>query len=207
MGIFGDRSSSRIRKQNKVWLLMAEAGGQEVGMMTYRIEGQGKNLVSTSFYPGDSTGRYLLLEWLARHADQVKDVELKLPPFLQPETWLPDLNMCVAAAEPPMARVIDVCALGGMQTGSGRFAARITDPYCPWNDGVYAFESTEGALRVSPTASADCSLTIQGLTALVYGTHEPGDFSLRGWGEPSPAVQASMRAMFPPKLPYLHEVF
>ena len=44
-------------------------------------------------------------------------------------------------------------------------------------------------------------------TALVYGTHDPDDFAIRGWGNPSPAVQAIMRAMFQPMTPYLHEYF
>jgi hypothetical protein len=42
---------------------------------------------------------------------------------------------------------------------------------------------------------------------LMYGTHDPDDFAIRGWGNPSPAVQAIMRAMFPPMTPYLHEYF
>jgi hypothetical protein len=45
------------------------------------------------------------------------------------------------------------------------------------------------------------------LTALVYGTHDPDDFAIRGWGDPSPAVQAAMRGVFPPLVPHLHERF
>jgi hypothetical protein len=54
---------------------------------------------------------------------------------------------------------------------------------------------------------ADCNLTIQALAALVYGTHDPEDFAIRGWGNPSPEVQAVMREMFPPMQPHLHEYF
>jgi hypothetical protein len=50
-------------------------------------------------------------------------------------------------------------------------------------------------------------LSIQGLSALVYGAHDPGDFPIRGWSDRSPEVQATMRAMFPRKLAYLHEWF
>jgi predicted acetyltransferase len=207
MGLFGPGLAAAIRKANRSWLLVAEVDGEEVGMMTYRIEGQGKNLVSRAFFPVDTRGRYLLLEWMARHADQVKDIELKLPPSMQPETWLPDLNVKISAGYPPMGRVIDVRGLEGMQTGNARFTARITDVHCPWNAGTFAFESTEGVLHITATTEAECNLTIQGLTALVYGAHGPADFTLRGWGDPSPAVQARMRTLFPAMLPYLHEVF
>ena len=54
---------------------------------------------------------------------------------------------------------------------------------------------------------ADCALSIQGLSALVYGAHDPGDFQVRGWGDPSPDTLATMRVMFPQKLAYLHEWF
>lgn len=207
MGLFGIGAAHAVRKANRVWLLVAEVDGEEVGMMTYRIEGQGKNLVSRAFFPVDTRGRYLLLEWLARHADQVKDIELKLPPSMQPETWLPDLNVKIAAGYPPMGRVVDVAGLEGMQSGNARFTAGITDAHCPWNAGIFAFDSSESVLHVTPTAVAECNLTIQGLTALIYGSHDPADFALRGWGDPSPAVQARMRTLFPAMLPYLHEVF
>jgi hypothetical protein len=45
------------------------------------------------------------------------------------------------------------------------------------------------------------------LAALVYGGHDPADFPMRGWGEPDPATQATMRAMFPHALPFLHASF
>jgi hypothetical protein len=62
-------------------------------------------------------------------------------------------------------------------------------------------------LQVTRADEADCILSIQALTALVYGTHDPDDFAIRGWGNLSPAVQAIMRAMFHPMTSYLHEYF
>ncbi len=62
-------------------------------------------------------------------------------------------------------------------------------------------------LHVSSAKDADCVLSIQALTALLYGTHDPGDFTFRGWGDPSLQVQETMRAMFPRMLPHMHEMF
>jgi hypothetical protein len=94
-----------------------------------------------------------------------------------------------------------------MQVGPGAFSFRLSDTSCPWNDGLWRFDGSGGRLEVAPSDHAECSLSIQGLTALVYGTHDPEDFDVRGWGDPSPELQQTMRAMFPPLAPHLHESF
>ncbi|MBN1811941.1 MAG: sterol carrier protein domain-containing protein [Anaerolineae bacterium] len=87
----------------------------------------------------------------------------------------------------------------------------LTDPLCPWNEGVWRFETVDSLLQVHPVASAedaaDSTLSIQALAALVYGTHDPADFTFHGWGDPLPQMQAMMRGMFPRMLPHLHEIF
>jgi hypothetical protein len=145
---------------------------------------------------------------MARHVDQAREVEIWLPPFERPETWLSDLRVRAELLDHiPMGRVVDVAGIGGMQVGPGRFTARIRDPLCPWNEGTWQFESVDGLLQVSQAKEADCELKIQALSALVYGTNDPGDFELRGWGTPPAGIQAVMRSIFPPLLPYLGEIF
>jgi hypothetical protein len=94
-----------------------------------------------------------------------------------------------------------------MAVGPGSFTVEISDPDCPWNNGIWRFESDSDMLNITPAQNADGTLTIQGLSALVYGVNDPDDFAIRGWGNPSPEMVAAMRAMFPPKLPYLHEYY
>jgi hypothetical protein len=160
------------------------------------------------FYYHTVQGRYLLLEWIARHADQAEQAEIWLPPFERPETWMPDMRLKKETDWfYPMGRVIDVASIGGMQTGPGSFSVSIEDPHCPWNGCVWRFETVDGTLQVSQTDKADCDLSIQTLAALVYGTHDPDDFAFRGWGDLRPEVKETMRSMFPPMLPYLHEWF
>ncbi len=161
------------------------------------------------FYYDTSQAKYLLLQWLARHVDQASEVELWLPPLRAAGDLAvrPQGRDRVWPSARAMGRVVDVAEIGGMQTGPGRFAARIRDPLCPWNEGVWQFETVGGVLKVSRAEEAGCELAIQAVTALVYGTHDPGDFAIRGWGDPPPEVQATMRTMFSPKMPYLHEWF
>ena len=106
-----------------------------------------------------------------------------------------------------MCRVLDVAKIGGMHVNPGSFSAQITDPLCPWNEGVWQFETMDGLLHVRPSQKPDCVLSIHGLAALAYGTHAPSDFAIRGWGDPPADVQAAMQTMFPPMQPHLHERF
>jgi predicted acetyltransferase len=221
MGLFVHGEKERAQRENRSWLALAKVDGEVVGLMVYELKGEAVTrftLRAHRFYYDTSQARYLLLQWIARHVDQASEVELWLPPFEQPETWLADIQVSTESqVRAPMGRVVDVAKIGGMETGPGRFSARISDPLCPWNEGgpggavasagVWQFETVDGRLEVGPATQADCDLTIQALAALIYGTHDSADFVFRGWGNPSQAVQATLRSMFPPLVPYLHEYF
>jgi len=210
MALF-DHGDTHRAQRNNLWQACARVDGELVGVMLYELRGEEISrfdLRASRFYYDTSQGKYLLLQWLARHVDQAYRIEMWLPPFERPETWLADIEVKLESqVRAPMGRVLDVARIGGMQTGPGHFTASLSDPLCPWNEGNWLFETREGALHVSPSTTADCALTIQALSALVYGTHPPGDFAIRGWGSPSLAVQAVLQAMFPPLTPYLHEYF
>jgi predicted acetyltransferase len=205
---YGDQSAAN---RANLWLALARFDGTIEGLMLYRILGDEPtkyNFLAYRFYYQTSRARYLLLNWVARHVDQAERAELWLPEDETPETWLADLQVKVESTErAAMSRVLDVEKIGGMEVGEGSFSARIIDPICPWNAFVWRFESQAGKLLVLKTFQADCELTIQGLTALVAGTHDPQDLPLRGWGNPDPALQITMRDMFLSKRPFMHENF
>ena len=204
----GDRM---VAQQNRSWIALAKVEGNIEGLMLYNLQGEevGKfNFRAYRFYYTTSRGRYLLLDWIARHIDQADRAEIWLPPYEHPETWLADIQVRIESqVRAPMSRVLNVAAIGGMETGRGCFSALVSDPMLPFNEGKWKFESVEGRLQVSISEDANCELTIQGLTALLFGTHDPQDFPLRGWGNPEPEIQAMMRTMFPPLIPFLHENF
>ena len=199
-------------QSNTQWVAFAIFNGEVEGLMLYDLKGDMPtryNFRATRFYYLSSRAKYQLLAWIARHIDQADTVELWLPPFEHPETWLADMRFdeIKPVFFSPMGRVVDVAALDGMHTGKGKFSIKITDNLCPWNESVWQFETVEGRLRVSEGGNADCSLVIQGLAALVYGTQDPGEFQILGWGDPSEQVQEIMRGMFPGRVPYVHEMF
>ena len=210
MVVFDRKFRESMRDDNNYWLAVArDAGGQIIGMMPYNIKGQHDDytLRARVFFYDNPLARYLLLQWIARHIDHVDRVRVRFLPGERPGSWLTDLRVEPQFDDPPLGRVLDVATMGGMTVGPGAFSAHITDDLCPWNTGAYHFESNNGVLRVEPVDSAPVSLTIQGLTALVYGTHDPADFVFRGWGDPDTDQQAAMRALFPMQQPYLYEDF
>jgi predicted acetyltransferase len=208
---FFDVGDRMVAQQNKSWVALAKVDGEIEGLMLYKLEGEEVtkfNLVAYRFYYSTSRGRYLLLDWIARHIDQANGAEIWLAPYEHPETWLTDIQVKIESqVRAPMSRVLNLAEIGGMETGKGSLSVRVIDAVCPFNEGRWKLESIDGKLSVSKTNEADCDLTIQGLTALVFGTHDPQDFSLRGWGNPTPEIQNSMRAMFPSRMPFLHENF
>jgi predicted acetyltransferase len=193
------------------WLAVARLEDKIAGMMLYETKGDTiaeYHFLCRSFFTSNAAGRYLLLEWIARHIDQTTTAEITLPPYDFPETWLSDLELKGSlASRAPMGRVVDVAAIGGLQTGPGQFSAHISDPLCPWNEGCWQFTSQDGRLVVNRAESPACELNIQGLSALVYGCQDPESFSIRGWGNPGPELQNTLRSMFPAQIPYLFEEF
>lgn len=200
-------------KKNGMWLAVARHEEQIVGMMLYKVTGFRKEIRAFFFGFTSSIGRYLLLQWLARHVDQVSEIWLEVPGDMYVETWLTDLKVQINSAEPdgkradPMGKIVLLEGLQGLQVGEGRFTARITDATCPWNDGIYEFDGQGGSLRIRRVTQADCDLTIEGLTALVYTGYDPADLEWRGWGKPDAATQQQMRQLFPPIVPFLYEGF
>ncbi len=198
-------------KRNLVWAASAVFDGKTEGVMLYRTTGEEVTkytYLATRFYYHTSRARYLLLDWIGRHIDQAKQVEMWLPEDKYPETWLADTQVKIENPErAAMSRVLDIEMISGMQVGEADFSARIIDPLCPWNEGLWRFESVEGRLQVSKAQAADCELTIQALSALVNGTLDPTDIALRGWGNPGAAVQAAIVEMFPSMRPFMHEMF
>lgn len=210
MAMFEDPQKESA-SSNRTWLVLVRNRDDLVGVMEYSTKGDemmNYTLQVRRFYYKTSQGKYLLLAWLARHIDQATKAELWLPVYEQPNTWFLDIR---PKLEPifvaPMGRVLDIAGIGGMAVGPGSFTAQITDPYCPWNNSTWKFEGVNGTLEVTPTSNAECSLSIQGLSALVYGVNDPADFAIRGWGNPSSELISIMQAMFPPQLPYLHEYY
>jgi predicted N-acetyltransferase YhbS len=213
LSLFSAARTRRAAAESTRWLVTARHEGEIVGVMTYRLTEDGE-MHTDDFLYRMLHGRYVLLQWVARHIDQVKHAWLRVGPDETAETWVDDHDVVVHTEYSrhhyyePMGRVVSVERLTGLPAGAGAFTARVRDDQCPWNAGTYRFEGVDGRLVVGrATATPACDLTIHGLSALVYTGHDPADFRYRGWGDPPPDTQRAMREIFPPARPYVYEGF
>ncbi len=188
-------------------MAIARRDGEVVGVMVYKKTGDwGDTMEIHPFFYDDPEARYLLLQWIARHIDQVKEVKIsRVPPGTNPDLWVADLYPEIKRFGVAFSRVLNVSRLDGLPVAAaeGRFTAQIVDDFAAWNNGVYTFEADNaGVLHVTPGGQPDCTLDQIALAALLYGVRDPNEFNIRGWGDPSPELQATMCAMFPAALPY-----
>jgi predicted acetyltransferase len=205
-------NSVRLKDDNVAWVATVREAGTITGAMTFRITGYTRELRADTFYAPASAARYQLLDWIGRHVDQVKTAHIKLGPRELPELWYRDLAVQSSTVDDhawpaPMGRIISVTGLDGIGAGDASITVTLIDDLCPWNGGVWTLTGNDGRLVVSPGEDPRCTLTIQGLSALVYCGHDPADFVYRGWGDPDASAREALRTLFPPAFPVLHEEF
>ena len=211
--LYNVENAAHAKQFNNMWVVLArDPEGTVIGASTFRITGYTGKLDAATFYYDSAEARLLLLQWFARHVDQVSEIQINLAWDDLPEYWAPDLYSKVVNHDDffttPMGRVIDVTALNGLAVGAGSIGIDLTDAQCEWNSGVWSLSSgADGLLSVERGGTADVALTIQGLSSLVFAGQNPDDFQLRGWGDPSTAAQDTLRSMFPRAFVRLHEEF
>ncbi|MFF5176779.1 enhanced intracellular survival protein Eis [Micromonospora sp. NPDC000316] len=212
--IFPDYRDVGLRDRDEYWLLTARVDGEVTGALTYRIDGHGGTLHGNELLVTDPLARALLLQFLARHVDQVDRVSVQVPPDELPELWLTDLDVHIEAragrpgASAPMARLLSLDALNGLSVGPGRVRVELTGDR--WLAGTHLLDGTTGALElVSDTGgrAPTATLTAAGLSALAYGVLDPAELPLRGLGDVPVDAAAELRGIFPRRVPYLFADF
>ncbi|RLP91529.1 GNAT family N-acetyltransferase [Micromonospora sp. BL4] len=208
--VFPDYRSVGLRDRDEYWLITARAGGQVIGMVTYRIDDHGGTLAGNELLYADPLGRTLLLQFFARHVDQVERVSVQVAPDELPELWLTDLDVHIEAragrpgSSAPMARLLTLDALSGLPAGPGRVRIELTGDR--WLAGSHLLDGTTGSLELAGGASGrapTATLTAAGLSALAYGVLDPAELPLRGLGEVPADAAVELRGIFPPRVPYL----
>jgi len=214
MGILPLSELERLKNESPFWLAVATEKGTPVGILTYKITGYQKDLRVRDFFYTTSSGKYLLLQWLGKHADQIKQILFPIKPDEEPDLWVTDAFWGDSGqirtrewAPNPMGRVVIVEGLSGLKVGKGKVSLKISDTECPWNNRSFSFEEKNGILQVMPTEEAEDQLSISGLSALVYGCYDPNDFPYKHWGTPAKDTQSTLYSLFPPRKPFLHADF
>ncbi|MHA2357777.1 MAG: GNAT family N-acetyltransferase [Candidatus Heimdallarchaeaceae archaeon] len=214
MGVKADAELERVKNESPYWLAVAKEDKEVLGIMTYKITSFWKEIKVRDFYYLNSQGKYLLLKFLAKHADQVKEIHLPIRPNEFPETWINDTFWGEKGkiksrdwVPCPMGRVVIIEEINGLIVGTGKISIKITDDFCEWNNNVFTFESKDGILHVDKSENYDCELSIQGLSAIIYGNYNLDDFSFKSWGDLNEESKEKIKQLFPQYSPHLHADF
>lgn len=212
--VFSDRRAERVRDLEEKWVAVARADGEVVGAVTYRIERHDGDLAADDLLVTGPVGRALLLQFFARHVDQVSRVVLSVGTDEVPELWGTDLAAHTEArvlhprSPAPMARILSLEALVGLSAGPGAVSVEVVGDALV--GGLYRLQGDGGRLaveRLQPGGTPDATMSVAGLSGLVYGVLDPVDVSVRGFGTVGPDAAGELRSLFPRASPYLFSDF
>ncbi|SCG47843.1 GNAT family N-acetyltransferase [Micromonospora inositola] len=214
--VFPDFWAVGLRDRDDRWLVTAVVDGSTAGAVTYRIDDHGGELIADELLATDPYARALLLQFFARHVDQVERIRVQLPADELPELWLTDLAVHVEArvsrpgSPAPMARLLSLDALTGLPAGAGRVRVDLVGDR--WLAGTHLLDGATGRLELLPGGSAGggvptAALTAAGLSALAYGVLDPAEVDIRDLGDVPADAAAELRRIFPREVPYLFADF
>jgi predicted N-acetyltransferase YhbS len=207
---FDDAVTESFR-DDKRWLAIARSGGETVGAVPYRITDYGADLIADDLLTTGPLGRALLLQFFARHVDQVARVTVTISTDEVPELWGTDLAVTTEGQvnHPrkggPMVRALDMPALSGTPVGAGDVTIEIPDD--DLIGGIWRLSSEGGRLVVAKGSTPTATLTAGGFSALLYGVLDPVEVFTRGLGQLTPAAIAPLTSLFPRQMPYLFADF
>lgn len=191
-----------IKHQGKIQAL---ARYQIKGFMHFKEEGQ---LIIDEMYWHTLNGQAALFHFLGTHRDQVKKIHLRLPYGTHFQHWFVDLLdwIEIKVWNPWMVRLIEIKnALTGLPAPlEGEFTFTLKDTHCSWNDGTYVLRSDGERLQIEPTSmTPTLKLTIEGLSALIYGTNTTDTLEFQGWIKGlDDQTRMLLQHWFPPVLLY-----
>jgi predicted N-acetyltransferase YhbS len=209
-----DSRAVQLRDADDRWLVTARMNGEVIGAATYRIAGHASDLIADDLLHTGPLARALLLRFFARHIDQVARIVVTVAADEVPELWATDLAVAMEArtsfpeSPAPMARVLSLDGLAGMAVGPGLVAVDVVDD--PFISGRYVLDGRTGQLVVEHTRTTEgaaATLTVPGLSGLIYGVLEPEGVVVRGFGAVLPQAAEQLGALFPRRTPYLFAAF
>lgn len=194
--------------------------GEPEGIMTYGIKGYSEGhswsepgqLNIGDFHWTTIESRDAILHFLFKHADQIAKVNILINSRTEDYYhWLENIHTPVLKSSIfNMARIIDVkTSFENLPVNAqGSLTLKIADPHFDWNNGVFRFFEQNGVLKVENSEEpAKATVTIQGLTSLLYGTLNIQHLRRLGWLQGDASESVNLHDWFPQATPWLTEDF
>ncbi|AFY73782.1 putative acetyltransferase [Synechococcus sp. PCC 7502] len=172
--------------------VLVKQQGKILAVGIYRINStiiERKIYLDHYFYT-DIESRIRLFSFFAKHRDQINDLYLDVPFGTNFQQWFGDVmsGYEITIKTPPyMVRVIDlVAAIHNLPVHDhGAINIQIDDSPQDWHSHVFSIEAVNYLLNVKPSSlvKPEFKFTIQGISALVYGTMSLAELEYRNWLE------------------------
>lgn len=192
-----------------------EHDGQLAAIAIYRINSDFRASLSDRLinirhmYWKSLDARTKLFSFFAMHRDQIRYISMDLPLGSNFYQWFQNLtDPCETKVgiNAYMVRVVDVeTAIADLPADlEGKVTLAITDPLCDWNNDTFTIYCQDGKLKTKRTqVQPDAIATIQGISALVYGTLNVEEIEYRNWLTfANSQVRAILTSWFPTMLIY-----
>jgi predicted acetyltransferase len=190
-------------------VVLAKAQGALQAVARYRIkltpaeEEPIQSIVVHEMYWRTLDARDALFSYFARHADQMATITFYVPFTEHFEQWFPDAWWELRLWESWMVRVVDVeqALLDLPGTPSGSLVVHVSDDFCDWNTCTYRLKAEGGRIQVKRGGTSPrARFSIEGLSALVYGTLPLEEIEHKGWATvEAPEDRELLLQWFPPR--------
>ncbi len=219
-----------LTKGNPSWLVLVYNSKKKLeGAMTYGISGYGFKIFGDDnvgrinrirFYPKTLAAKHALYHFVYLHAEQlVKAAFPILPHDTNFESWIMDhLKTEIKQHIISMVRIINVDTVFDeisvpdvdYEQYNEEISFEVQDPICEWNNGILKLWERDGKLQSKffPNESLDTKITIDGLSALLYGTMTIEEVEYFGWAKNLPKTDIDvLDSWFPRREYYCTEFF
>jgi len=196
------------KRRNKDYLaVFVKRNGRIEAAAIYKMKGfwgPESEISVREIYWKSIEARTKLLNFFARHVDQVAHIIVDSPYGARFQHWFTDLltPFEIKAWMPWMVRVIDVKgAIEELPAGEeGSVTVEVFDSYCDWNNGTFTIRAEEGKLQTDRgKGSPSVKMTSEAISSLVYGTHTLEEIEYEGWIRISePGAKRMLEKWFPP---------
>ena len=216
--IHGMSCQPRVRFDNgaeryPTWFMSVHEGDEITGGICYKLDLKKGFMEAPEVFWTTTNGKLNVLDFMARHVDQVKQIRMQLREGQHPHLWFSDdgettvLSNEDASWGAPMGRIVTLAGLNGIQVGNAEATITVSDPQAPWNNGVWTLSGRDGELTVTEGGDPGGEVSINGLSAMLFSGLDPETLPFRGWGSVNAETAEALQSLFPAITPYLHELF